>query len=299
MTARPDLDLDELLGDHAGWYRQFTSGGGSVFYVMAPGPDETAHSYAPDGRSIRRVGWGPETCSSDMRLVPLPEIIWDVNGWYRELQVPYDATRRQLKVAYLRHGGPLSHRKTYVLRQLLQPATRRQYDLCPLGSLFMQDEAVIAMLKRKAAEMASRMTAAGDARTADDVLEEMGFERVPTPDSDEGRARAEQMALEAARSPQEPAEQPWRYAWFRYDADSAEDVMAAWQHQVVHVLAARRMRARIAVGTFAGPDPSTAIWHEGRTIFFLREGDAPTRHAAEMAVRRALDHGLVIVSGSW
>jgi hypothetical protein len=70
------------------------------------------------------------------QIVKYPSIVWDVNCYYADLKVRYDATSVQLRDSYIALRGSESVRLTYVLKQLLKPSTRRAYDACRFGSIF-------------------------------------------------------------------------------------------------------------------------------------------------------------------
>jgi hypothetical protein len=279
MRARPDLDIDELLLH----YGTFIRGGSRPFYVLPPEEDESARSYAQDGQLISRIGWGPETCSSSTVLDISPRLIWDVNSWYRDLGVAPEASRKEMRLAYLERGGPDSGRLTYILKCLCDTAKRRRYDRMPLGSLFMEDALVQEVLKRQAAATASRMAGEGNPKTADEVLSDMGYERHAASESPE----------DASGDEQRPPDPPWPYSWFRRRAQSADsaDFMEAWQHHLVSELASRGRRIYFAVGVFEGPARAAAEWHDGRLIFFLRVYEIPSRGTAMHAVEEFLRSG--------
>lgn len=292
MSARPDLDIGELL-QH---YDQFLHAGRGTFHVMPP-LDESQRdliSVFPEAEeAILRVGWGPDLCSSSTVLVVLPEIIWDVNGWYRRLGVKPDATRRQLRQAYYALDGPSSPRLSYILKQLLTRKIRREYDLCRLGELYMKDQAVIDAIKREAARLASehnaRMHQQGvrDAmKTYADALDDLGYEQggIADPEPDD---------------PPEPKDDPWKYAFFRQGAWSTGKIMDAWQQALVRELSRRRIRSVFAVGSYRGPGAVRPVRHDGRLIFFLREGHKPGDSEAFLAVQAAVREGLVISAGRW
>lgn len=79
---------------------------------------------------------GPVEFSTSTVLCHWPQIVWDVNGYYRDLGVQHFATVAELRRAYQEKGGERSARLTYVLRQLLNPSVRRAYDSTLPGQVF-------------------------------------------------------------------------------------------------------------------------------------------------------------------
>lgn len=113
--------------------------------------------------------------STGMELVSWPSVVWDVNGYYHALGVGFRATRKQLLRAYHVKNGQNDEYLTYVFSQLLNAKVRQQYDSCPLGGLFI-DRYVISELRKKAVQRAAQMRREGLETTAEDVLDEWGFE---------------------------------------------------------------------------------------------------------------------------
>lgn len=82
---------------------------------------------------------GPYEFATAQELEPWPTIVWDVNGYYRELGVYPKATRTELKLAYQAKKGWGSARLTYILRQLLDDEIRAAYDSSRPGSVFFDE----------------------------------------------------------------------------------------------------------------------------------------------------------------
>jgi hypothetical protein len=286
MTARPDLDIADLLSH----YGVFIKGGSRVQHIRAPALDEVTSAYDVLGRVVSRVGWGPDLASSCTALAVQPGVVWDVNGWYRLLGVAPDATVGQMRVAFLSRTDPLhpDSRMLYILGQLRKPDVRRRYDCMPLGSQFLEDRWVQDELSRLAAREAARRNAAshGGTVTSDAVLDELGYERGPGGD---GREEA----MGDAERAQEPLPQEWAYSWYRREAGRSEAVLAAWQEALVRVLSGRGITAHFAVGASAGGLPCDASWHDGRAVFWIGQGADPDDLLAGSAVDLAAGGGLV------
>lgn len=229
----------------------------------------------PDREAVVE-GDGPLTCSSCVALAPYPLVVWDANGYYRDLGVSPRASRRQLREAYQALGGQDSVRLTYVLKQLLDPAIRRAYDATPLGRPFM-DDYVSDDLKRWAHEEAARRASVGVMDGAQAVMDEWGI-TASTRELDEDPARG---------SNQGPPESQWTYSYFVWDTWSADTThLPTWQRMVVSALAERGVVARLAVGV-RGETQGYVIAREGKIIVaYLGEHVRPTRKMADSAASR-------------
>lgn len=116
------------------------------------------------------TGSGPAEASSDRRLAVRPQWSHDVNGYYRELGVPWNATRAELRRAYQRVNGQNSVRLTYVFKQLLDPQVRMDYDLTPLGQRYFDDyEWEIHRKKMREQARQAREQATGRVATIEEV----------------------------------------------------------------------------------------------------------------------------------
>jgi len=258
-----DLDLDELLGEKdAAHYRRFIRVGRNPFYI-APDPTEPAtwRAYQVRSEELERSrptdaliveGWGPLTASSDTRLAERPEVCWDVLGYYRALGVHWRATRRQIATAYLLCGGPARRRLTYIVRQLMDPQRRREYDALPLGTrIWLKDAYIVTAIKRAAVAKAARMAAAGQEASGEDVLREWGLQSAESPP---GAARRPLWEPGSDDQVPLPIWAPWESLWSWYeqgDCDQPRVWLPYWQALLVRVLAERGLRVRFAVGLTA------------------------------------------------
>jgi hypothetical protein len=255
-----DLDLDELLGEKdAAHYRRFIRVGRNPFYI-APDPAEPAtwRAYQVRSEELERSrptdaliveGWGPLTASSDTRLAERPEVCWDVLGYYRALGVHWRATRRQIATAYLLCGGPARRRLTYIVRQLMDPQRRREYDALPLGTrIWLKDAYIVTAIKKAAVAEAARRAAAGAPAEGEDVLREWGMQATDKPPG-----AAQPRSREPGPDDQEalPIHSPWGSLWSWYeqgDCDQPREWLPYWQALLIRVLAERGLRVRFAVG---------------------------------------------------
>lgn len=97
------------------------------------------------------VGYGPVEFSTSLALEPYPSIIWDVNGYYRDLGVWQHATRKQIKDRYQILHGENNVRLTLIVGVLLNKVDRYRYDTTPMGELFYDAE-IEENIKRRMAD---------------------------------------------------------------------------------------------------------------------------------------------------
>lgn len=244
------------------------------------------------------MGNGPAECSSCRALSVLPDIIWDVNGYYRELGVNPRATRRDLRVAYQSRDGQSSPRLTFIMRQLLDPEIRFAYDCTPLGEVFV-DDYVADMLNRKIKdEMSRRMAdlakAGVDLTGVDpdsmerDVAAEMGFDVVDEDDPDTPPEVIDDGPGSGQDDPDSPAKFEFSYYLWgtRFWGDRPLGRLAEWQRCLVDALAREGVSIRFAVGFHGMPHRWVEAQIGYRTAFLLNEGEVPTPElAADVAAR--------------
>lgn len=282
------LDLASLLAKPTGW----------------PPP---RYERRPDDPILE--GTGPAECSSCTALSVLPAVIWDVNGYYRDLGVSPHASRKDLRLAYQEADGQSSVRLTYVIKQLLNPAVRFEYDCTPLGEVFM-DDYVRDLINRKIKdEMSKRMarlhdmgvdTDLVDAESLErDVAHEMGWDMeddTPVDVVDETTSIGQDDARPAKFS----------YAYYLWamqrSTDAATDhdrlvTLAEWQRQLVSALSREGVQMTFAVGLHGKPNR----WVQGqiayRTVFFLSRWEEPSAElATEVAKRYAAATPLAITT---
>lgn len=309
------LRLDELLGErYVRHYTRILSSSGEDFAAMqlsaaAGEPDVPATSWQAPGRRLTEDGWflvaqgAPvREASSCTALAVMPEVCWDVCGYYRALGVHWRAPRKEIMVAYnsrdpMKRNEPLH----YVLTQLLDPVIRRAYDLMPLGGLFLGDRGVRESIERLAAMEASRRTSMmdpGEMTGQADVLSEWGFDKgVSEEEARErlgGQFRPGQAPDELGSS-LEDWERHW--GWYRladpyddpYGGDADVRPLERWQALVSAALAEAGVRISFAVGTW--PGNGARHWHDGNKPCIFFTGGQVTRQAAQEVVRAYLAQG--------
>jgi hypothetical protein len=308
------LRLDEVLGERCvRHYTRVLESSSAEFAAMqlaiaAAPPDSDQAWYAwqepprgtmtGDGWLITREGSGEPAASSCQELALLPEVCWDVCGYYRRLGVHWRASNKDIRLAYLaKDPANQDEPLFYAMSQLLDPVIRRAYDLMPLGGLFLGDRDVREQIDRAAAFEASRRNAeawwAGEDYEAQErqqeVRREWGFEQVSQAEAEERLADGQfrhGSSSDALGSTLDTWERYW--AWYAmtdpYDEYSQPDaaVLPAWQAMVAKALSRLGIRDRFSVGIW--PGHGVKMWHDSNKccIFFLGRGEI-TQHMADVA----------------
>lgn len=230
---------------------------------------------------------GALTRSTSLALETWPSIVWDTNGYYRELGVTFKATKRELAEAYWAKNGMNDARLTYVFKQLLDPEIRRRYDTTPLGSVFM-DDYVIAEIQRKAFERSKNLRRMGLSKTPEQVLEEWGL------------LDPEDSAVDIPKDVREDetgaaAEQEWPYTYFTWGIGTFPlphelRLAQAWQEALIKECQHRRVVTNFAVGLMDRPrEPARSLVMSvsGVTVLFIslkasHEVDELVSHTIDM-----------------
>jgi hypothetical protein len=161
------------------------------------------------------AGTGVPWCSTSTALVKVPELVWDVNGYYRALGVPTSASRADIRRAYQRLGGQDDWWLTMAVSVLLG-TERIRYDATPLGRLYWDEALRLAWVRQQLRE-----------REASSMLGQ----------------KWEKVALAAP-------EWGW-WAWQAPVPSEGGEVMDEWRSLVIQALAERRVAIRLAVGWHA------------------------------------------------
>lgn len=209
-----------------------------------------------------RVGNGPDEFSSVTWLAIRPQISFDVNGYYRALGVHWQATRGELREAYLAKNGPESAYLTYVFRQLLDPEVRRQYDLMPMGEIF-RDKYEEQKLKRKIQEAIWEE----NRRRLEEGIVQL----------DEATLwndlRAQTSSKPLARTPvaRYVSSQPrWPYSYYIKDVGPDDERAIQWQRALIRELSKNGLWLRLSVGIQSSSSGVYALGAEnGRCVFFI------------------------------
>lgn len=243
-------------------------------------------------------GSGPAECSSCTELSVVPDYIFDVNGYYRELGVHPKATRKELRQAYQAKGGQSSARLTYIFRQLLNPQTRFAYDCTPLGEVFMDDyirdrlnNAMRIRLYDRMADLAQQgvdMDSLDDSSMARDIYSEMGFDI-------DGDTPVEVVDSPPPSGEDDPRPAKFEYAYYMWATHLREDPevqsrMAHWQRVLVSAFSREGVRIKFAVGLHGKPNRWIQALVGYRTVFFLNREEEPTEALArDVALQVRLD----------
>lgn len=218
----------------------------------------------------------PRVFSTSTALATTKQIIWDVNRYYRDLGVPTDATRKQIRLAYQQAQGWESTRLTYIVRQLLNPKIRDAYDRCRPGTIFFDrywKEYVEAEIQK-------------------DLSQRLGT------DGSQFEARAEKIQLPPEDEPFEVVDRDdgygqtgptpiWSWGYFLWQSGCRDIArLAGWQEQLVRAFAERGEIRQIGVG-FLGAHMRRP-WEVKEvgylTVVFLADNEQPS---ADLAIEAA------------
>ncbi len=219
---------------------------------------------------IFRASWGAVDMSSSVALNGVPRLVWDVNGYYRDLGIgwPFKPSKSDLRVAYHQKKGWESHHLTYVLKQLLDPEVRAKYDARPLGK-FMRDRYVIAAEMRALSRAAAKESSGrGEVITVGDLIRE-DEEKFPSVD------------------PQKPVRvSDWNWGYYLLKSREYESTnLIKWQEMLVREFAVRGMVVVVSIGYIGETRKKFDVHsYDGHTIIFLAENEEPTIGLAGAAV---------------
>ena len=240
--------------------------------------------YDPDKPFL--VGFGPAEFSTSLALEHFPSIIWDVNGYYRDLGVHPKASRKELRQAYQALDGHSSNRLTMIMNILLDPKRRLLYDLAPFGSMYVDPE-VDELLRLQAVRAAAEARARGE--ELNDEEAQARYESMSQ--------SAEEMQDEMIRQMQRGMQEQiggWSYYLWR---TKQRDMFQLRRLAVWRALLAKWLNEyhdgppyTLGVGFFEG-DQEAAIAVVGyRVVIFLNVKSEPSDVVACMAVVELLRH---------
>lgn len=282
MNFRPPLDPSFYLS---------TGGNTTTTSFVTP---TVFYAYQPDVPSL--YGSGPPDWSTSGELVPDPPVIHDVNCYYRALGFSWPftgITRRDLRDAYIRTGGPDDAWKTYAYKILLNREIRRQYDRMPFG-LQMMDHYMWTEIRRRATEFMNAARTQGYNFTEREVLEDWGVPFEDNPDeaelpSDDGPSgEVDAQKLEEPSGDGDTFTWPWGYYLWRSRCSDVQR-LSIWQDLLLQTARRVGLRAHLGVG-FAGR--LSREWVIGRvvdyTVIFLSEHAEPDEEMAAQAVHAVM-----------
>lgn len=251
----------------------------------ALGPAENTEEQEDD--TPHRATYGPVDFTTSMAMQKSWKMIWDVNGYYRDLGIfwPFTPTKKELRIAYRDSDGPNSEYLTYVFKQLLDPKTREAYDNMPLGKRY-RDKYVLAEQSRSLAALAAeRSLNEGKVVSMSDLLE------------GESEWVADQQRQEEyvnnLRNRGNSNTWLWGYYLMNSRKNEYEDLII-WQEMLIKALNAKGVARVICIGYIGKckTDFVVRVWNN-KTIIFLNEEVEPTPELAEavasyFAPRKAL-----------
>lgn len=288
MPFRPPLDVSgyiDALGDSRAL-------GGRI---KPPPPELVAQQQERQRQwdnTPHKVGYGPAYASSCTTLAVSPEIIWDVNGYYRMLgfSAPYKGiTKADLRLAYHAQGGEDSVMLTRVFQLLIDSEKRHAYNCAPFGEQFL-DEVQQQLLKDEAyREAARRSRDEGHTVSKDQVLDDWGL--VFIPDEDPGAEDVGAIGHDLV-DPFEDDFQLWAWGYYQWGSHcTATARLAQWQGFLAAELSRQGVHMRFAVG-FSGRRRTDSEWVTAvigpHLAFFIREDVEPTDGHAAAAVASVL-----------
>lgn len=277
MRERQPLDLSKILPQYSiGETLQPQDpvlpgdGGGGLCFEQAP-----VH-----------LGQGPLSWSTSTALVPVEPVCHDVNGYYRELGVDWRASRRELAVAYMEAGGMGSHRLTYVFKQLLNIRIREEYDRMPAGSVFLDDYTdPQKRIKRKAQQEAARRVVRGEMVSADQILDDWGFEILPEDRFDNVKPIGKDL---------DHRDEPWDYSYYAWKTSSYRPDqyrLRRWQELLSTAASQRGVSPEMIIGSTALSDRPFRLENvNGSPVIFFSEGTAPSLSVATDAIDHTLQY---------
>lgn len=203
--------------------------------------------------------------STSVTVAPYLPHVWDVNGYYRDLGVRTDATKAELRDAFLTRGGHQSARLTFVLKQLLDDRVRARYDATPLGSIFFDAE-VAAEVKRRIAEEVKVARVSGaeghDMVEVDlDHLMDQGFDFL------DKHSKSEDTLRQASPKGQ--------WGWYRWATPAKHHHLGSWMSLLSKSISDRGLTIRLAVGIHNQPEPWIIRRVGYRTVVFFNPGLLP------------------------
>jgi hypothetical protein len=302
MGFREPLDISEITQQYE-VFRQGTSTAEVNFVLPSkarpeePLDDIPRHLYQRprmpgEGESPERVGSGPIRCSTSREIVSgRPAFAWDPNRYYRDLWIPWpyvNATRKDLRHAYVVMGGENSPRLTYCFKQLLNPEIRTAYDALPLGEQYLDDIYIQEELKRQAAIEASRRSAQGHYTMAQEVLDDWGFKIVPPEDD----ARVPD-TMPTRKHDQFRYEETvggiWQYAFYLWRTTRWDITrLSAWQSAMITELSG--LCPTLVVGLM-GKQPHRFVigWVDDEPVVFLNAEEEVTPDLAKAATTELMN----------
>jgi hypothetical protein len=240
------------------------------------------------------VGTGPVECSTSTDVALLNDVIWDTNQYYRKLgfTFPYHPTKKELRVAFVEHGGPDDAWLMMVFKNLIDDKIRRLYDGTPLGQFFLDADWQQRLKQRALREALRRVQEYGEGLAdfeTEEVLKEWGL----TVDPPQGDGYGEDSSTSEDAKPSETRRKiPWQYSYYLWRSTEYDtERLGRWQQLLVSAFAQKKVRRTFSVGYF-GKQPHRCLVSvvDGRQVLFLNEDQWPDEElAAHMVMQVLLD----------
>lgn len=217
---------------------------------------------------------GPLTFPMHGHIVKYPSIIWDVNFYYGDLKVRYDATAAQLRDSYITLNGSESVRLTYVLKQLLNPQVRRAYDACQFGSIFF-DRYVAEIVRQRMIHESVGIPA--QETSHNDKNDKNPFDFTDVMDQ-EIVADLDGVAQDGVRSARS-----WLIGFYQYHTARVDvEKMRIWLKCLCEVMGGQNISLSVGLmGTSGAQDDVYVMWVDGNNVAFLHEDCSPTPERAQ------------------
>lgn len=223
-------------------------------------------------------GYSPEFVTS-CEIERFPTVIWDVNGYYRELGVDPRATKVDLRKQYQKIEGWNSERLTYIVKQLLNDEVRHRYDATSFGSIFI-DDYILASVRREREDEARAALLAGDAELED--LESIDL-------NDSLGKTVDMLNAGIDKDSWRHVDSAWGY--YRWQSACADMTKASeWRGALVAAFWERGESRRIAVGFHGGRSTPWEVVTVGDcTVVFLNEVYEPNSFDAAQAAEHIIN----------
>jgi hypothetical protein len=225
--------------------------------------------------------YGPFVFSTSLDLDIRNRVIYDTNGYYRDLGVDPHATRAEIRDRFTDIDGWSDEHLTYIARVLLNDDRRDVYDSTPLGDLYFD--------KYMAQSIEDEILASGQAVMADPDDPEYDDAKSIKKDlrSREDRHASAGPVDKDSLSDQTAKVPTWGYYTWRTFKPDFHGVLAEWRLQVALALRDRGVQtsADLSVGFVQDRDAPWAIRPIGhRLVIFLATSERPTSDHAHAVV---------------
>lgn len=206
--------------------------------------------YAPRIQDQHQVynGNSPLWFSTTDELALISRLVFDPNGWYRDLGVSTDASRRDIMERLVEIGDDRDDHLTYVAKMLLDPVVRARYDALPFGSLYF-DRYIEEAQDRLDRALKAQQIQEGEL-DADDVWDTAGGLKQPEPSPRSPRLGLTPATREAV---------PNVVAYWVWGVGPDHFLACRWQQVILKAFRAAGVLTRVSVGLMAAGDSSIRI----------------------------------------